>query len=158
MRHPWRLLTALGAVAIVSGGAVAAATGAFGQNHSPSAQPQRASTSNVGPGNQLATALSAQGYRLDLGWTPNRAAVAGTVSLLLSKQGKPVNRARVRLTFTMLDMDMGGLTGLLPQTAPGRYAHAGPILRMGGRWRLRLDVAPHRGNAFHIDVIDRIGP
>jgi hypothetical protein len=29
----------------------------------------------------------------------------------------------------MLDMDMGGLTGLLPQTGPGRYSHPGPVLR-----------------------------
>ncbi len=97
------------------------------------------------------------GYRLELRLVPNRAWVAGTVSLALSRNEKPVTGARVRLTFTMLDMEMGGLAGLLPETAPGRYGHAGPILGMGGRWSLRLDVEPPRARAFRVMVIDRMG-
>ena len=56
----------------------------------------------------------------------------GIVSVKLTKRERPA-RAHIRLTTTMLTMDMG-YTGLLTQTEPGRYMHAWPALGMGGRW------------------------
>lgn len=157
MKHPKRLST-IGAVALVlvAGGALAVATNTSG--HSNPLVPTAASNTSVsvGPG-PVSTVLHSHRYRLELRLTPNRATAAGTISLKLAKQGRPVNGARVRLTFAMVDMDMGQLTGLLPQTAPGSYDHAGPVLGMGGRWRLRFDVTPRHGKPFSVTVVDRIG-
>ena len=76
--------------------------------------------------------------------------------MTLRKGGHPVSGARVRLTFSMVDMpEMGGLTGLLPQTTPATYAHAGPTL-MSGRWELRFDVAPPDGARFAATVVYRV--
>jgi hypothetical protein len=93
---------------------------------------------------------------LHLRVAPNRATAAGIVSVQLLKGGRPVNAARVRLTFSMLDMPMGQFSGLLPQTGTGTYAHAGPVLGMGGRWGLRFDVKPPGAAPFSVNLVDRV--
>ena len=71
------------------------------------------------------------------------------------EQGKPVDGARIRLTFTMLDMDMGSVARVLPQTATGRYEHVGPRL-MFGRWGLCILVRAPHGKAFSVNFVDRV--
>jgi hypothetical protein len=78
------------------------------------------------------------------------------VSVRLMRGGRAVNGARITLTFSMLDMPMTGLSGLLPQTKTGTYAHTGPILGMAGRWGLHLDVSPRGAKPFSVDAVDRI--
>ncbi|HEY8868102.1 MAG TPA: hypothetical protein VIM30_01780 [Candidatus Limnocylindrales bacterium] len=141
-----------------SGGIVAAVISTSGQ--SKALTPLKATRGNasvaVGPG-PVTTVLSSRPYQLELRLTPNRAALPGTVSVKLLKGGRPVNGARVRLTFSILEMDMGKLSGLLPQTAPGRHAHAGRVLGMGGRWGLRFGVAPPGATPFSLTVVDQMG-
>ena len=155
MCHPRHLVVLLFVFLLVAAGAVITATGAFGRNSSRSAPVRESSAVKVGPGSATAR-LDVHGYQLDLRLSPNRALQANSLSLRLSSGGKPVSGARVRMTFTMLDMDMGALNGLLPQTASGRYGHAGPRL-MFGDWGVRLHVRPQRGRPFSVYIVDRVG-
>ena len=101
--------------------------------------------------------MNTSGYRVELHVTPNRAPRAITVALLITRNGKPVSAAHVRLTLTMLDMPMPGIAHELRQTAPGRYGGGGLALGMPGRWGFRLDVAPPGARRFAASVVDRVG-
>jgi hypothetical protein len=98
------------------------------------------------------------GLRVEIRDSPNRASKAGTISVALSKKGEPIEGAQVRVTLTMLDMDMGSLSAPLPQAAPGRYQRSAPILGMGGHWRIALDIKPGSGKRLHLAVVDRMAP
>jgi hypothetical protein len=104
----------------------------------------------------FATVIHAQGYLLRLSIAPNRATARGIVSVKLLRDGRAVNAARIKLTFSMLDMPMATLSGLLPQAEAGTYAHTGPVLGMSGRWGLHLDVTPPGVKRFSVDAVDRI--
>jgi hypothetical protein len=107
----------------------------------------------VGPG-PVTARLDAGPYRLHLRITPHRALRTGVVTVALFRGGRPVDGARVSITVTMLEMNMGSFALVLPQTRSGVYARAFPVVGMGGRWDLRLDVA----NASSVHVVDRIAP
>jgi hypothetical protein len=113
-------------------------------------------TVQVGPG-PVRTELRAGSYRLELRLAPNRASRRGVVAVTLVKGGRPVENARVRLTVTMLDMNMGNFTVPLPETGTGTYARTAPVLGMSGRWGWRFDVTPAGGKRFSIAVADRMG-
>ena len=158
MSHPQRLALGFASALIVTAGAIAAAAGAFGSNSpAPSQTVIRPSVvGRVGPG-RVATALRAHGYRLDLRLSPNRASAArGRMSVTLSQNGQPVSRARIRLTFTMLDMKMVGRRVSLRETAPGRYERVAQRL-MFGRWGLRVAVRPTHETPFSVNLVDRVG-
>jgi hypothetical protein len=108
-------------------------------------------TQIVGPGAVHKTILVGR-YRAELSLVPNRSTSNGIVSVKLTQRGRPV-RAQIRLTTTMLTMDMG-YTGALTQTGPGRYTHPWPALGMGGGWRVRYLVAPVGGERFTITLVD----
>jgi hypothetical protein len=154
-RH-WRLTVGLATVLLVALAVLAAAMSTAGQvplsKHIAAAQQQGHRTLLVGPGPVRETILVGS-YRVEVSLTPNRSTSNGIVSLTLTKRGRPV-RAQIRLTTTMLTMNMG-YTGVLTQTKPGRYMHAWPALGMGGRWRLQYLIAPTSGTHFTIDLIDR---
>jgi hypothetical protein len=146
MRHaPW--IAVVLASAVLAGGAAFAAAGRVaGQGNA---------VTKVGPGE--ATAIFAvDRYRLELRLSPNEQTVAGTISLRLTRRGKPVSGAAVKATLTMLDMQMGSQSATLPQTGTGRYARTTPLLAMRGRWGLRLRVAPLRGAAFSVGLVDTV--
>jgi predicted metal-binding membrane protein len=115
------------------------------------------SSTRVGPG-PVTSVLRANGYELELHVNPNRAYRASTLSLRLLKGGRPVDRAGVRTTFTMLDMEMPGVSTRLPQTGPGTYSRTVPVLGMAGRWGLDIGVTPARGKLFVVRVLDRVAP
>lgn len=116
-----------------------------------------AAGADVGPGPATAT-LTRLPYRLELRLSPNKAAVAGTISIRLTRDGRPVDHARIRATFTMLDMDMGSVTKRVPHAGPpGLYARPAPVLGMGGHWRVRIHVTPAGGAAFTVSVVDDVG-
>lgn len=110
---------------------------------------------DVGPG-PVTAVLRKQGYRLELSVSPNRLGSRQRISIELEKAGRAVDRARIIVSFTSLEMAMGALTGHLPQVAHGRYANQGPVLTMLGRWRLRIEVVPKGERAFDVSVVDRI--
>lgn len=109
----------------------------------------------VGPG-PVGVALPAGQYRIGLHLTPNLASQTGRVSVSLRKGGRPVAGARVRMTVTMLDMNMGGFTIPLPERAAGTYARMFPAVGMSGHWELRLDVRPVHDRAFTVALADRM--
>ena len=152
-RH-WRLTVGLTAILLVALVVLVPAMSTAGQvplsKHFATKQ-RGHRTLRVGPGPVQETILVG-GYRVEVSLTPNRSTSNGIVSLRLTKRGRPV-RARVRLTTTMLTMNMG-YTGVLNQTKPGWYKHAWPVLGMGGRWRLLYVIAPTRGKRFTINLID----
>jgi hypothetical protein len=148
--HGRTAATVVTAVLLLGGTAAAAGRVTAGLSQAGSV-----SVATFGPG-PVATPLSANGYRLELRLTPNRATVAAGAVVALTRRQTPVNGARVRLTYTMPGMGAAGIVRVLRQSAPGRYADAGPILGMVGRWNLRIDAAPRRGAPFHVDLVDSI--
>jgi hypothetical protein len=107
----------------------------------------------LGPG-PISTVLNANGYRLGLKMAPNRASAAGRIALELRTRRGPVHGARVKVTLTMLDMNMGNMWSVLSEGATGRYAQSVPPLGMPGHWRLRFDVRPRGKAAFTVSVVD----
>jgi len=150
-----RFTVTVAAVLLAGGVVVAYAAGAFGSNGRASTDRQPSAALLVGPGPVAAT-LNTEGYRVALRWRPNNAFAAGEISIALTNRGAPVTGAHVRVTFTMLDMKMNGLTGLLPEIAPGTYGHFGPILDMPGHWGIRFNVTPPRATPFTANFTDSI--
>lgn len=115
------------------------------------------SGATVGPG-PVVSVLASHGYRPTLRLTPNRATHPDDVSVDLDRAGRPVDGAHVRRTFRMLDMDMGQLSGSLPQRAQGHYERPAPIPGMNGRWAVRLDINPPGGAPFRLSLTDQMNP
>jgi copper transport protein len=109
---------------------------------------------HTGPG-PVASAVTVNGYRLQLRVDPNRAAVSNTFSLAVSRNAKPVTGATVIGTFTMLDMEMPSQGYKFDETSPGTYSHSGPALVMVGHWGLSFDVEPPGAQPFTVVFVDR---
>jgi len=154
---PRRRLTTTVAAALLAGGVLVAYTaGAFGSNGRASTSGQTSAALQVGPGPVTAAAINANGDRVALRWTPNTAFAAGRLSITVTDRGALVTGAHVRVTFTMLDMKMNGLTGLLPAIAPGTYGHFGPILDMPGHWGIRFTITPPHATPFTATFTDNV--
>jgi YtkA-like len=95
------------------------------------------------------------GYRLEFRVRPNRAAVPNAFSVAVTRNGRPVRGADVTISFAMLDMEMQNQAYRLRETRPGVYAHAAPALVMVGHWGLSFRIAPRRGQALSVVVVDR---
>ena len=109
---------------------------------------------HTGPG-PVASAVTVNGYRLELRVDPNRAAVSNTFSLGITRDAKPVTGATVIGTFTMLDMEMPSQGYKFDETSPGTYSHSGPALVMVGHWGLSFDVEPPGAQPFTVVFVDR---
>ena len=151
------LTTAVAAVLLSVGVLVAYTAGAFGASGRAATgpRPRPSDAVLVGPG-PVTAALHADGNRVVLRWTPNTAFTAGKISIAVTNNGKAVTGAHVRVTFTMLDMHMNGLTGLLPEIAPGTYGHFGPILDMPGHWSIHFNITPPRTRPFTATFTDDV--
>lgn len=153
LRLFWLLVAAAAAAA---GGSTAASSG--GSSTAAAARSDAAAvagTAEVGPG-AVAGVYHLAGFSLALRDSPNRASKAGRISVALTLNGAPVAGAQVKVTLTMLDMPMGSLSAVLPQMAAGRYARPTPILGMGGRWQIALEIRPRGGPRLHLAVVDRV--
>ena len=82
----------------------------------------------VGPG-PVGTVVHRGPYTLRVLVHPNKAVVPNSFALALTKNGKPVRRADVTLTLSMLDMQMANQELQLTETRPGIYARPAPALR-----------------------------
>jgi hypothetical protein len=156
VRLRWGLAAVFAIVLLIGLVVLAQGTGSAGP---PRVQPAVRSSApgaqvSVGPG-PVRSSLRTGNYRVDVRYSPNRPASAGSFSLQLFRQGRPVDGARVRLTTMMLTMDMG-YTGLLVQKGFGRYVHLWPPLGMSGRWRLQFEIMPPRAKSFAVTLIDRL--
>ncbi len=113
-------------------------------------------TAHVGPGPVVAQ-VNHGAYHLVVRVVPNKAAVPNTFSVAITKGGQPVRGADVTMTFTMLDMEMGQISYVMPETAPGVYGRSEPALVMVGHWGLSFEVKPPGAEPFTVLVIDRAG-
>jgi copper transport protein len=109
----------------------------------------------VGPG-PVRTAVTKNGYKLQVLVSPNRAAVPNDFALRITRNGKPVTGADVTVTFAMLDMEMGNQEFRLTETSPGVYSRpSNPALVMVGHWGLSFQVNPKNSPPFTALVVDR---
>jgi copper transport protein len=148
------LRTMVGGEAVIVAGAVFAASLLSSLPPPPPAFAAEASALvHVGPG-RVSTVVSSSGYKLQVLVSPNRAAAPNSFALRLTKNGKPVTGADVRLSFEMLDMQMPNQLFQLSETKPGIYARSTPALVMVGHWGLGFTVTPKGGTPFSALIVD----
>jgi copper transport protein len=111
-------------------------------------------SARVGPG-PVTEVVEKNGYRLEFGVSPNRAAVPNSFAVRITRGGRPVRGADVTTTFAMLDMEMGQQASNLAETAPGVYRRTLPALVMVGHWGLSFEVAPPGAQPFTVVLVDR---
>jgi copper transport protein len=149
------LRRAIGGEAVLVAAAVLAAAVLSSLAPPPAALAAESSKlATVGPG-RVSTVVRTDGYALQVLVSPNKVGVTDLFGLRVTKGGKPVRGAEVRLSFGMLAMDMGTLVYGLQETAPGLYTRRAPALVMAGRWSLSFAVTPRGGAPFSALVIDR---
>jgi copper transport protein len=108
----------------------------------------------VGPG-PVAEMVNQNGYTIELRVSPNKAAAENAFSLRVTKNGQPVRRATVVGGFSMLDMEMGTQSYVMPETAPGVYSRSAPALVMVGHWGLSFEITPPGQQQFTVLFVDR---
>jgi copper transport protein len=112
-------------------------------------------SAKVGPG-PVQEVVHENGYRIALSVQPNRAATPNTVSLRLTRGGKPVRGASVIAGFAMLDMEMGNQSYTLPEVAPGLYQRSMlQALVMVGHWGLTFEITPPGKEPFDVIFVDK---
>jgi copper transport protein len=119
----------------------------------PAFAQEEAAQVHVGPGKVVA-ALSRSGYHVQVLVSPNRAVAPNSFAVKLTRGGRPVDHANVKLTFSMLDMEMPNQEYGLAQTGPGLYARKAPALVMVGHWGLLFDIHPPGASPFTALVVD----
>jgi len=119
-------------------GVLASAGGAFGQP---------GSAGRAEAASPIAT-LHADGHELQVISLPRRLGVAAAVSVVVHRGGRPLDGARLRVSFSMPGMSgMAGPTRVLRQTGPGVYTSRSTVLTVG-RWAATFRVTPRRGPSF----------
>ena len=109
---------------------------------------------HVGPG-RVASVVHAGGYTLRVLVAPNKAVVPNSFELQITRNGKPVRHADVKLILAMLDMQMANQELQLTETQPGVYSRPTPALVMVGHWGLSFVVTPKQGTPFTAVIVDR---
>lgn len=98
------------------------------------------SAAGAAHGGQLRGRAGAQAMALSFG--ANRAGVPNRLVVNLSSDGRPLEGARVTVSFSMPSMDMWqAYTAHLPAAGRGAYAALVPVLGMPGAWQLRITAA-----------------
>lgn len=150
---------AVAAAALVGASSVAAATGLTSTTATAPATAKHPFSLTiarmVGPG-PLHGSYRLAGYEVLFRESPNRATRPSAVSIDLRWQGKPTTGADVQLAYHSLDMSMPNHRIQLRSHGPGLYRGDGPLLGMGGRWRLTLTVLPQRGRALNLSLTDLV--
>jgi hypothetical protein len=154
----WAFVYAAAIITLVfaSVGVIATWSGAFG---SPNASARASSLTVPAHGTSVVNpvrVLRVRDYELRVQSVPRRLGLATTAAVKLLKGGRAVDKARVRLTFTMPEMpSMRGLSTLLRETAPGVYAQTSPILTVGS-WLATIQVSPPHATGFKASFTYRI--
>lgn len=112
-------------------------------------------TTGVGPG-PVNTTVPAGPYAVAFRLTPNLASRTGSITVAVTRRGRPVSGARVRMTVRMLDMNMGSFAIPLPEHASGTYGRMFPVVGMSGRWGFGLQITPRHGRVFRVALTDRM--
>ena len=89
---------------------------------------------------QTATKTSDGAFQIQFSVTPDHLGInTFTVSVADVSSGKAATNVQVRLSTTMLDMDMGTNVVSLQSNGQGRYSAQGD-LSMSGHWEIRIQV------------------
>jgi hypothetical protein len=120
-------------------------------------QPATPAKAAVGTG-ELKVQVGARSSRIALRVSPDRARVRNALSVRVTQRGRPLNGARVTVTFSMPAMDMWRVfTSQLSPTRNGTYAATEPVLGMAGTWRLNVHVTTLDLRSTSFAVNDRMG-
>jgi hypothetical protein len=148
---------AVAAAALVGASSVAAATGLTTQTASATPQPTRLTATvqrTLGPG-PIVNTTKLGGYQILFRDPVNRATHPSTLSVVLHHEGRTVRTARVEVTYHSMDMPMPART-LSLESRGHDYDHQGPLLEMGGRWRLTVFVSLPQGRQLQVRLTDLI--
>jgi copper transport protein len=115
---------------------------------------QDSAIAQVGPGRVIKTVQRA-GYKLQVLVSPNKAAAPDSFALRITRNGVPLRRANVTLTFNHLQMEMPQQQYQLRETGPGLYSRAAPALIMVGKWGLLFQVSPPGKTPFSALIVDQ---
>ncbi len=128
-------------------------TNVLGQLEKPATAPVTA----VGPG-PVNTTTKLAGYSIGVRITSNLASRSQVVRLELTRAGRPVDGARVTLSYSMPSMNMPSvLMRTLNGAGAGAYhSSPAPALEMPGDWLLRFRIAPAHGRPLALAVADRL--
>jgi hypothetical protein len=158
-RRKPRLRTGIGvaAAALITASSLAAATGITTQSATASTVGRITATNThmLGPGPVQARYQLAR-YNILFRDTRNRAGRPGIVTVELRRGGRGVDGSKIVVGYHSLDMHMPSHTITLAARGHGRYTHQGPVLAMGGRWRINVTVLPHRGPELVLNLTDLI--
>jgi hypothetical protein len=153
------LLVLCGAVCAVVLAGVLAVSAAVSPRAGVYAQLQRPASvmrATVGPGPVVAR-VEARPYRVRVMAAPNRASRHNRLSVVITRDGRPVEAARVSVTYSMNAMNMRNVfTDALAHTASGTYSATQPVFGMAGVWDLRFEVTPAHGAPVTVAVSDRM--
>jgi YtkA-like len=110
----------------------------------------------VGPAVALAS-VDTKSYHANVSAFPNRAGSRNQLSIVVTRAGRPLDAARVTVTYSMDAMNMHNVyTGRLAHTAGGTYSAIQPVFGMPGVWNLRFHVTPAQGAPVTLTVNDRM--
>ena len=110
----------------------------------------------VGPG-AVAQTFTRDGVRIQVGITPNRAAIDNAFALRLQRAGKPVRNATVTAELDMLDMSMQQQAYTLAEASPGLYRRNRPAFVMVGHWLLGYTIEIPGHKPIKLQVVDKAG-
>ena len=110
---------------------------------------------SVGPG-AFAVTVIRLGYTFRIEVNPNRVAAASSVALELTRNGRRVRTASVRLSLAMLDMQqMPQQLYELTETRPGIYTRK-LVVPMAGPWRLTFTVRADGSPPLTAQLVDHV--
>ena len=120
-------------------------------------KPATAPVTTVGPG-PINTTMTVAGYSVGVGITSNLVSRSQVVRLNLTRAGRPVDGARVTLSYSMPSMNMPSvLSRILAGAGAGAYhSSPAPALEMPGDWLLRFRIVPAHGRPLAVALTDRL--
>jgi hypothetical protein len=148
---------AVAVAGLVGASSVAAATGLTTQTAAAAAAPTRLIAvvdRMLGPG-PIVTTAELGGYQIVFRDAVNRATRPGSLSVSLRHQGRPPHEAQVMVTYHSLDMPMPNHR-LTLAGGRGDYRHEGPLLGMGGRWRITVSVSLPQERQLQLRLTDLV--
>jgi hypothetical protein len=128
-------------------------TSVLGQLEKPATTP----VTTVGPG-PVNTTMTLAGYSVGVRITSNLVSRSQVVRLDLTRAGRPVDGARVTLSYSMPSMNMPSvLTRTLTGAGSGAYhSSPGSALEMSGDWLLSFRIVPMHGRPLAVALADRL--
>ena len=120
-------------------------------------KPAAAPVTQVGPG-PVDTTVTLADYSVGVRITSNLAARPQVVTLHLTHAGRPVDGARVALSYSMPSMNMPSvLTRTLAGSGAGVYhSSPAPAVEMPGDWLLSFRIVPAHGRPLAVALTDRL--